>query len=108
MIRSYPSPAQHFASSRPIPVDAPVTIASGRSAMKNLLSCGGQNHLGPFILIFLEVFVASRRFFQGKAVADEEFSVDLTLSDTVEKIVAIARSEERRVGKECVSTCRSR
>src|SRR3546814_580061 len=46
--------------------------------------------LGPFILIFLEVFVASRRFFQGKAVADEEFSVDLTLSDTVEKIVAIA------------------
>src|SRR3546814_16609337 len=79
MIRSYPSPAQHFASSRPIPVDAPVTIASGRSAMKNLLSCGGQNHLGPFILIFLEVFVASRR-----------------------------RSEERRVGKECVSTCRSR
>src|SRR3546814_4184922 len=89
MIRSYPSPAQHFASSRPIPVDAPVTIASGRSAMKNLLSCGGQNHLGPFILIFLEVFVASRRFFQGKAVADEEFSVDLTLSDTVEKIVAI-------------------
>src|SRR3546814_19957383 len=58
--------------------------------MKNLLSCGGQNHLGPFILIFLEVFVASRRFFQGKAVADEEFSVDLTLSDTVEKIVAIA------------------
>src|SRR3546814_11758586 len=90
MIRSYPSPAQHFASSRPIPVDAPVTIASGRSAMKNLLSCGGQNHLGPFILIFLEDFVASRRFFQGKPVADEEFSVDLTLSDTVEKIVAIA------------------
>src|SRR3546814_19581137 len=89
MIRSYPSPAQHFASSRPIPVDAPVTIASGRSAMKNLLSCGGQNHLGPFILIFLEVFVASRRFFTGKAVAVEAFSVDLTLSDTVQNIVAL-------------------
>src|SRR3546814_19589567 len=46
--------------------------------------------LSPFILIFLEVLVAGRRFFQGKAVADEESSVDLTLSDTVEKIVAIA------------------
>src|SRR3546814_15512316 len=41
-------------------------------------------------MVFLEGFVARRRVFQGKAVADEEFSVDLPLSDTVEKIVAIA------------------
>src|SRR3546814_8561726 len=37
MIRSYPSPAQHFASSRPIPVDAPVRSEEHTSELQSLM-----------------------------------------------------------------------
>src|SRR3546814_14670654 len=45
------------------------------------------------------------------AVADNLYSLHSTFADDPAlrtKIAAYARSEERRVGKECVSTCRSR
>src|SRR3546814_10972849 len=39
----------------------------------------------------------------------EDVAVDAVVSlQTGDPVVAAARSEERRVGKECVSTCRSR
>ena len=40
--------------------------------------------------------------FEKKAVNDVSFSVNKG------ELIGIIRSEERRVGKECVSTCRSR
>src|SRR3546814_12216855 len=37
-----------------------------------------------------------------------DFSQDATLCHAFTSLAALRRSEERRVGKECVSTCRSR
>src|SRR3546814_20229864 len=46
----------------------------------------------------------------GNAVADEGDGVEPRHVLLLQEIdgIALARSEERRVGKECVSTCRSR
>src|SRR3546814_13667876 len=38
----------------------------------------------------------------------DEHAAILEDEDSAEEAIAAARSEERRVGKECVSTCRSR
>src|SRR3546814_18064778 len=46
------------------------------------------------------------------AAIEDEFDIIITMNmqaeiETVGQLVAAVRSEERRVGKECVSTCRS-
>src|SRR3546814_11941303 len=57
--------------------------------------------------------------FSGEPAVDREFQpvgalgiadrgVDRTVQPQLASLVADTRSEERRVGKECVSTCRSR
>src|SRR3546814_15051610 len=53
------------------------------------------------------VQVCDRLLAQARPLA--ELDVDFTLSASwVKSLDLIKRSEERRVGKECVSTCRSR
>src|SRR3546814_15195058 len=45
---------------------------------------------------------------QDENIVDVELSVQYRVSNVEEYVFQIVRSEERRVGKECVSTCRSR
>src|SRR3546814_1114384 len=53
---------------------------------------------------------ATLTFVESIEVAEAEIYVDITFSfqSGLDISVASPRSEERRVGKECVSTCRSR
>src|SRR3546814_17321678 len=46
--------------------------------------------------------------FKGAPVVPARFSATPEQLDRVRHNVSLSRSEERRVGKECVSTCRSR
>ena len=41
-------------------------------------------------------------------LADDDDSIDNDVDDDSTNIAAISRSEERRVGKECIEPCRSR
>src|SRR3546814_4169236 len=55
-------------------------------------------HVGALVDMAQRNAVLDQRLFKRKRTADQEG----------DEIVAPDRSEERRVGKECVSTCRSR
>src|SRR3546814_4501963 len=61
---------------------------------------------------FRDVFgeLAAQREFVAKVIREEEAAFLRTLSGGIQRFEKYAadRSEERRVGKECVSTCRSR
>src|SRR3546814_21033965 len=46
------------------------------------------------------------RIFAGDRITNERIPLDYVVKET--KFAGPTRSEERRVGKECVSTCRSR
>src|SRR3546814_3835165 len=54
-----------------------------------------------------ELAVLKRFRFGGRAAGDREDQIENILAHRVQRRIA-QRSEERRVGKECVSTCRSR
>src|SRR3546814_2907102 len=56
----------------------------------------------------LKVPVAERQPLVRPKTANEVWSMDFVFDRTAEGRVIKCRSEERRVGKECVSTCRSR
>src|SRR3546814_15537947 len=65
--------------------------------------------------IFPDITLASRRKFKCDAIAEsvkERTGVTIQTAevdaDHIDATAALIRSEERRVGKECVSTCRSR
>src|SRR3546814_19438799 len=74
-------------------VEGRIAIVSGR-AIADIRS-----HLGPLDLLM----VGSHGAEIGKAAAGAAILSDASRAD-----LTALRSEERRVGKECVSTCRSR
>src|SRR3546814_17724904 len=62
--------------------------------------------------IGMDRFDSQSNFYQSEGAVERKchsFSVEHCFTHTAEMMAAItSRSEERRVGKECVSTCRSR
>src|SRR3546814_13708824 len=60
-----------------------------------------RGHLGAHMLYGLEAADKATELFALASIIDSLFDHGLTCAKTV-------KSEERRVGKECVSTCRSR
>src|SRR3546814_14190187 len=76
------------------------TIVGGRGARQPLAGCrrgqGGDEVLPELLLQHpRQIFGLAHRHNEGAGTADDV-------------LAAVVRSEERRVGKECVSTCRSR
>src|SRR3546814_14607211 len=72
------------------------------AAMALVVGTGGA--FGAWLLLKL-IAVATNLFWFGRFSTD---SVDIADAALGPVMVAIPRSEERRVGKECVSTCRFR
>src|SRR3546814_6767142 len=60
----------------------------------------GVQTCAPSDLLHHQVFTLRQKFVQRR--------IEQTNGDRIARHLAIERSEERRVGKECVSTCRSR
>src|SRR3546814_15313247 len=81
------------------PMNAPVDIP------KNLFVC--IDHVGIAVPDLDEAIAFYRDAF-GMEVAHEEVNEEQGVREAMVQINSEGRSEERRVGKECVSTCRSR
>src|SRR3546814_7713141 len=73
--------------------------------------CRLQNDLCPTLISRIEMLVRIGPFRQFQAVRDDLRRLGAVVMDQLRKPAVIGfdvRSEARRVGKECVSTCRSR
>src|SRR3546814_12141532 len=60
------------------------------------------------LLHALRVALIHRIYLLGSHIPEFSPFENLTRADLIQLLVHLDRSEERRVGKECVSTCRSR
>src|SRR3546814_17569337 len=79
----------------------------GQAAGRNLRRCGLQLR-SCIDLKAGEEGSQLRSTSQEKLDGQSRGTVRLGCVDSAKRLARIARSEERRVGKECVSTCRSR
>src|ERR1700744_3736439 len=94
MTRSWPSCAASCASSRPMPVDAPVTMASGRGGLIDAMgvswmraaSAGGEDDLAAVLLLLLEDLVAARGVGQRQGVGDDGLGMQLALGDVLQQL----------------------
>src|SRR3546814_18006727 len=91
-----------------------VTLPGVSVAVKNSTNIGTSTDLsGKYILDVPEgsTLVFSLMGFETQEITlngQSQINVTLSTSSDVLDDVVVVRSEERRVGKECVSTCRSR
>src|SRR3546814_12780518 len=87
--------------------NVPDTMLSERPSGRNLLE-GQEEAVGKAILD--SGLIDEQRLFHalGLYLSERDEFVELYARITTPDRPALTRSEERRVGKECVSTCRSR
>src|ERR1700704_843385 len=85
MMRSKLFFAHSLASSRPIPVEAPVTTASLRwvADMGRLLHAGLEDNLDAAVLLVAKSFVKFRPFFERGRVGDDEGGIDVAVLDAL-------------------------
>src|SRR3546814_2943667 len=81
------------------PLAIHVVASSALSLLRELVATSGDDYVTQLVKDGL--FRAAQSKIQGLPTGMRE-------SETIDHIVDTVRSEERRVGKECVSTCRSR